>query len=139
MKQLIALSVVMLTSGCAVREANLHIFDNQRPATAAERAAILTDIKSTYLDPYSIRDAAISNAAPSMGLDGEITLNICVAANAKNGYGAYAGRQKTLYYLTSTARLARTNQDTFAQIFCDDQRLHYEPFAEAEQLRRDGR
>ena len=134
MKRLVILSILLLTSACAVREANLKMFDNQRPTTPAERATILADIKATFLDPYSIRDAAISNAAPSMGLDEEIALNICVAANAKNGYGAYAGRQKTLYYLTSTGRLFKTSQDTFAQIFCDDRRLRYQPFTEAQQF-----
>ena len=122
----IVLATLLLNTACAIREDNLRMFDDQRPVTPAERAAVVADITRTFLDPYSIQDAEISYAAPSMDL-----LNICVAANAKNGFGAYSGRQKTLYYLTPDGRVLRTNQDTFAQIFCDDRRLRYEPFVEA--------
>ena len=54
-----------------------------------------------------------------MMLNGEMTLNICIAANAKNSYGAYAGKQTTL-----------------AELFCANPHLRYEPFAEVEQLGR---
>src|SRR5262245_53489501 len=114
---------LLLTSACAVRETNLRTFDDQRPITPAERAAILADIKRTFLDPYSVRDAEISNAAPSMSLDQQVSFNVCLVANAKNGFGAYSGRQKTLYRLTSTGRVSSTSQDTFSDIFCDDRRL----------------
>ena len=71
-----------------------------------------------------------------MMVNGEMTLNICVAANAKNRYGAYAGRQTTLYYLTTNGRVLNTNQDAFAELFCANQRLRCEPFVDAEQLGR---
>src|SRR4029078_733541 len=67
-KRIAILSVLVLTTSCAVREANLRTFDNQRPPTNIERSAILDDIRRTFLDPYSVRDAAISNAASSMAI-----------------------------------------------------------------------
>jgi hypothetical protein len=82
---------LLLNSACAVREANLRMFDHRRPTTPSERASILANIKASYFDPYSIRDAEISNAAPTMGIDGETVFNICIAANAKNRYGALRG------------------------------------------------
>ena len=136
MKRSMLLMILLLNSACAVREANLRMFDNQRPTIPSERAAILANIKASYFDPYSIRDAEISHAAPSMGIDGVTILNICVAANAKNRYGAYSGRQTTLYYLTTGARVLNTNQDAFAELFCINQRLRYEPYVEVEQLGR---
>jgi hypothetical protein len=131
MKQLAILSVLLLSSGCAIREHNLHMFDNQRPATSTERAVILAHIKNTFLDPSSIRDAEVSNAATSWGLDDDPKVNICVSATAKNAFGAYTGKRKELYHLTSSGRIVRTSEDTFAQIFCDDRRLGYVPFTEA--------
>jgi hypothetical protein len=136
MKKSTLLLVLLLNSACAVREANLRTFDDQRSTTSLERASILAHIKSSFFDPYSIRDAEISHAAPSMMLNGEMTLNICIAANAKNRYGAYAGKQTTLYYLTTSGRVLDTNHDAFAELFCASQRLRYEPFVEAEQLGR---
>ena len=136
MKWSILLLVLLLNSACAVREANLRMLDDQRPTTLSERTSILAHIKDNFLDPYSIRDAEISQAAPSMMLNGEMTLNICVAANAMNRYGAYAGKQTTLYYLTTSGRVLDTNKDAFAELFCASQRLRYEPFVEAEQLGR---
>jgi hypothetical protein len=67
-----------------------------------------------------------------MGPDGGTLLNICV--NAKNRCGAYAGRQTARYYVTANARVLNTNQDAFAELFCVNRRLKYEPFVEAEQL-----
>ena len=131
MKRSIIFMTLLLNTACAVREANLQMFDNQRPTTPSERASILANIKASYFDPYSIRDAEISNAAPTMGIDGGTVFNICVAANAKNGYGAYAGRQTTLYYVTTNARVLNTNQDAFAELFCVNKRLKYEPFVGA--------
>lgn len=98
--RLIILAAALATSGCEIREANLRTFNDQRPTTAAERNAILTDVKKTFLDPYSIRDPEISYAAPSAMINGETVFNICVAANAKNSFGAYVGRKTTLFYVT---------------------------------------
>lgn len=139
MKWSILLLVLSLNSACGVREANLRTFDDQRRTTLSERTSILAHIKSSFLDPYTIRDAEISQAAPSMMLNGEMTLNICIAANAKNSYGAYAGKQTTLYYLTTSGRVLDTNKDAFAELFCASQRLRYEPFLEVEQLGRASR
>lgn len=124
------LASTLLTSGCAVREANLRMFNDQRPTTATERAAVITEAKSTFLDPYSVRDPQISYAAPSMTVTGEMTLNVCVSANAKNAFGAYTGKRTTLYYLSASGRVLGTNQDMFAQTLCTNPLLLYQPLDE---------
>lgn len=130
------LIVCLLLSGCAVREANLKMFDNQRPASGAERSAIVANIKTTFFDPYSIRDAQISNAVEGTGIDSSKTRMICVYANAKNRMGAYTGVSGTLYYFTGDGNISRSvnsSDDAFVAPFCKDSRLGYGPLTEVEQ------
>lgn len=91
MKKVIAASALsMLTAGCLTVPERLA---QQRPATAAEKASIVAGARDVMKDPYSIRDAEISQFVPATsGPDG----NICVRANAKNGFGAYTGRTNWL-------------------------------------------
>jgi len=128
-----AVAIVTALTGCAVREANLRRFVDQRPPLPAERTAILREIKSTFFDPYSVRDAEISNASPTMTIDGQTVFNICLRANAKNQLGAYAGRQATHYYFTAASELVGTNTSS-AGLLCGASELRYLPFPEAEQL-----
>lgn len=59
--------------------------------------------RSTYLDPYSVRDAEISAPVPaSMVFDGVTPIPhsgwmVCVRANAKNRMGAYTGQRVTAF------------------------------------------
>src|SRR5450759_4653806 len=78
------LIIGLLVSGCAIRETNLKRYDNQRPPTAVERATILNSIRNSFFDPYSIRDAEISNSAPTYLSETENYSNICVKTNSKN-------------------------------------------------------
>ena len=131
----VVLCVVL--AGCAARDGNLKMFDNQVPVTTEERAAITAYIRNNFFDPYSIRDAQISSAVVSFGLDG--TKNppmICVDANAKNRMGGYVGKRATLFYFASNGQIARSvdsNDDVFVDPFCKDNRLQYVPFTEIEQ------
>jgi hypothetical protein len=129
----------LLLAGCAVRQGNLEMFDNQIPASTDQRAAIAAYIRNNFFDPYSIRDAEISSAVESVGsLDGS-TKNppmICVIDNAKNRMGGYTGKRATLYYLTYSGQIGRavdSADDTFVNPFCEDSRLRYVPFPEIEQ------
>lgn len=128
--------VLLLLAGCGVREANLKMFDNQRPASVDERAAIAANIKTSFFDPYSIRDAQISSAVVSTGIDSSTTPMICVDANAKNRMGAYTGKSATVYYFAGGGQIARSvnsSDDVFVNSFCHDNRLIYAPFSEIEQ------
>lgn len=130
------LFICLSVSGCGVREANLMMFDNQRPASAAERSAIVAHIKNTYFDPYSIRDAEISSAVEGTGIDSSKAPMICVYENAKNRMGAYTGRTGTIYYFTADGKIGRSTSSSdsvFVEPFCKDSRLRYVAFSEIEQ------
>ena len=59
------------------------------PPSASVKAQIVRDARTFLVDPYSVRDAGISNVATfNSGIQG-----ICVRANSKNRMGGYTGRQ----------------------------------------------
>jgi len=62
------------------------------------RAAALGYARQSFFDPYSVRDASISQPfVIPFGLSGQSQAwVVCVRANAKNRLGAYAGMQETL-------------------------------------------
>jgi hypothetical protein len=128
MKKLFCLGLAsVFLSGCAIREANLKTFDNQRPLTANERFALITKIKNTYFDPYSIRDAEVSEVAPSAA-----DLMACVKSNAKNRQGGYAGRRAEVYHFDTNSQVTEGQPDTWG--FCDNPQLRYAGFPEIEDL-----
>lgn len=59
------------------------------PPSAALRAQIVDAARDYLIDPYSVRDAEISNVATFR--DG--TQGVCVKANTRNRMGGYTGRQ----------------------------------------------
>jgi hypothetical protein len=125
----VAMSVAL--AGCAVRQANLRMFEDQRALSNEQRAALASEVRRTFFDPYSIRDAEISNAAPTITLDQQTVYMVCVRANAKNQMGAYVGKKATLYYLNSSGKILNTSQDEWS--FCDNPQLAYKPFPEIEE------
>jgi hypothetical protein len=59
------------------------------PPSASLKAKIVRDARTFLADPYSVRDAGISNVATFN--DG--SQGVCVRANVKNKMGGYTGRQ----------------------------------------------
>ncbi|QDM32697.1 hypothetical protein FNL55_16075 [Tardiphaga sp. vice352] len=122
----------LVLSGCAVREANLRRFEDQRPLTPQQRAMMVSEVRAKFFDPYSIRDAQISNASPGADMNMNISYTVCVRANAKNPMGAYTGRTATMYHLTGDGQISKAEEDAWG--FCDLAQLRYEPFPEIENL-----
>jgi hypothetical protein len=58
------------------------------------RGIVAKLVRETFFDPYSIRDAEISEpvVVPSVG---PVAWKVCIRANAKNRMGAYTGRKNT--------------------------------------------
>ncbi|MBV5269013.1 MAG: hypothetical protein JZU55_02680, partial [Afipia sp.] len=52
--------------------------------------------RKEFFDPYSIRDAAISQPIAGRSLSGDMA-SVCIQANGKNRMGAYTGLQTTVY------------------------------------------
>lgn len=61
------------------------------------RAAVREFVRTTFFDPYSLRDVAISQPIPIRhGLTGQDTVwYVCLRANGKNRMGAYVGLRET--------------------------------------------
>jgi hypothetical protein len=128
MKKLLCLIFTsLLLSACAIRETNLKAFDNQRPLTANERYALISKIKNTYFDPYSVRDAEVSEVAPTSA-----DLMACVKSNAKNRMGGYAGRRAEVYHFDANGQTTEGEPDTWG--FCENPQLRYANFPEIENL-----
>lgn len=64
------------------------------PNPVAYRTIVAKYIRSTFFDPYSIRDASISEPITGRMYNQQGWL-VCILANAKNRMGAYVGRKAT--------------------------------------------
>src|SRR5690606_2299539 len=78
-----------LLSGCISPQQMERILASQRPPSPEIRQAIAKAARDFLLDPFSVRDAEISGV---MDLPGGKLQVVCVKENARNAFGAYAGR-----------------------------------------------
>ena len=85
------------------------------------RQQIVSQVKATFFDPYSIRDAAISEPFPSRSV-----IAVCIRANAKNRMGGYIGIKPTAYYFNSGGYAF--SETDLAPVVCD--KAKYQPFPE---------
>lgn len=105
------------------------VADSQRTPTKALKTAIVQAARDVVFDPYSIRDAEISNVVllhPAAGVEA-----VCVKANAKNRLGGYTGRTATGISIRNGVILGATAGDPR----CLDPRLRYHRFPELEDLK----
>jgi|GEM_PF-1299242 hypothetical protein len=135
MNKPVLLSLV-LCAGCATAEDVANVYQRQRPPTAEERARVLADIRVVLFDPYSVRDAAISNmlfpkevmaASPNAKA-------ICLRLNARNRFGAYVGLEHQMLKYSAAGALLAIDDTEIAKAQCADTRLGYSPFTELENL-----
>ncbi len=95
----------------------------QRPAPDA-KAAILAAKGSLWKDPDSIKNASITAPRRHMGF----MWHVCVRANGKNSFGAYAGEKDMLIGLYDDGKPPATLMID-ATGYCD---FPHEPFPELE-------
>ena len=62
------------------------------------RELVSRAIVATFLDPYSVRDAAVTKPVEARSKQRPGWL-VCLTANAKNAYGAYTGHQVIVYFI----------------------------------------
>lgn len=81
----------LLLAGCAATPQQTRELASQVPP--AYREIVKEYVRSTFKDPYSIKDARISEpTSVFVGLvNGGHVPGVCVAMNAKNGFGGYTG------------------------------------------------
>jgi hypothetical protein len=120
--------IVALLSGCVTQEQVDKVFASQRPVSAAEKAAIVSAARDYFVDPYSIRDAEISNVVRlnDQGLEA-----VCVKANAKNRMGGYTGRSATSVRLVNGKPVSTLDNAPA----CVSPQLKYTRFPELENLK----
>lgn len=125
--QLLIFAAALAMSGCVTQEQFDKVMATQRPPSAAEKAAIVNAARDYFVDPYSIRDAEISNVVQlnDQGLEA-----VCVKANAKNRMGAYAGRTATSVRLVKGKPMS-TLENAPA---CAMPQMRYQRFRELENL-----
>lgn len=92
------------------------------------RAIIQAEVRTNFFDPYSIRDASISQPFAGTSLMGS-TQTVCVRANAKNRMGGYTGAKQTGFTFRQGQLTATDNE--YGLITC--QAALYEPFPEIEE------
>ncbi|MCA0405308.1 MAG: hypothetical protein LCH39_04060 [Proteobacteria bacterium] len=86
--KLLSLAGLLALGGCV----STQIERSAMPVTGIIRTAIVSHVRDTWKDPYSIRDAEISRAFQPQGYTGARHA-VCIRANAKNSFGGYTGRQ----------------------------------------------
>lgn len=90
----LALLPILMITACA--QTSGPAIDETPPLPADFRQMIIERIKREFFDPYTIRDAAISQAINGTSMMGP-TASVCVKANARNRLGAYTGQKETLF------------------------------------------
>ncbi len=131
MRQLLTVAVAtagVALSGCVTQDQMNKVFSSQRPITAGEKAAIVSAARDYFVDPYSIRDAEISDVVRlnDQGLEA-----VCVKANSKNRMGGYVGRTATSVRLLN-GKPVSTLQNAPS---CVAPQMRYRPFPELENLK----
>lgn len=92
------------------------------------RTVIRAAVRERFFDPYSIRDASISQPIAGATLVGS-QQTVCVRANAKNRLGGYTGRRATAFTFRQ-GQLTRAD-NRYAETTCRD--AQYQPFPEIEE------
>lgn len=89
-RKIVVLVCLLMLANCAtVADDYSAVIAASQPPSPSIRSQIVRDARDYLVDPYSVRDAEISNVATfSDGSQG-----VCVKANARNRMGGYSGRQ----------------------------------------------
>ncbi|MCB1476598.1 MAG: hypothetical protein H6883_07065 [Rhodobiaceae bacterium] len=136
-KALSGVAITLALAGC-----NASTSETTTPASpppANYKAAVVNYVKTTFFDPYSIRDASISQPVYRQGIyDGTNIVAyrgwaVCLRANAKNRMGAYTGlNYSLLLFKGDVVELSLSGPTTQPQVnnHCKDVPL--EPFPEIE-------
>lgn len=129
MKKLTVALMALLVSGCTTVDSPefQERLASAVPPSHSVKSQIIRDARDFLFDPYSIRDAEITNVATDMaGVQW-----LCVKANAKNALGGYSGRSTILIYVKDDRLTGHAMQHPFCQL----QNLKWSPFKELENLK----
>ncbi len=131
LKKYLVLFSALLLSACTSEQTPLTTPKTPPPANYKQK--IIENVRQSFFDPYSIRDASISKpfAVNRIG-HGEVWF-VCVRANAKNRMGAYTGIKPTAYWFQNgQMKLASAAAPEYDEFNCAH--AQYEPFPEIEKF-----
>jgi hypothetical protein len=123
---LAALGAAVMLCGCAGTADQTAQTDEPLPSDY--RQMIVDNVRSTFFDPYSIRDAGIAAPRSGASILGHVQ-TVCVRANAKNRMGGYTGQQATAFIFRGGKITLSQGGDLGASI-CRG--AVYDPFPEIE-------
>jgi hypothetical protein len=89
------------------------------PAPKDAKGVVREHIRTTFNDPYSLRDVEIGDAEPSQIAGGWL---VCFRANGKNRMGAYIGLS-TIVYQIKNDKVIDSEQGDGAERFCALRRM----------------
>lgn len=97
MKKLIGMAALCVALvGCAT--VDVSRLPDPRPLPSSWRQDIAATMKAELKDPYSVRDASITQPYKTSWA-GKSTWGVCVEYNAKNSFGAYTGKDAAFFFL----------------------------------------
>ena len=133
---LVACLTLAVLAGCASLDQpneSLGPFPDDYKTTVREH------VLRSFFDPYSIRDASISE--PVWSRKGEPNgWLVCLEANAKNRMGGYTGLSRTAYYVRIGGHLVGSETGDYGNYICTGRTLTgmrtltFSPWPELEQL-----
>ncbi|MCT2580915.1 hypothetical protein P3C33_27745 [Mesorhizobium sp. P16.1] len=122
-----ALFSAAIVSGCVTAEQRTQIYSSAIAPSAGIKTAVINQIRESYFDPYSIRDAQISDVVTLLDTGYQA---VCTRFNAKNRMGAYTGLQSASFRIKNGAVVSYLAQAPG----CHEPSLRYRPFPELESL-----
>jgi hypothetical protein len=100
------------------------------PAPVNFREQIISEAKSSYFDPYSIRSAERTDPIPTQhAMLGHFWV-VCIRSNAKNRMGGYVGLKTEAYGFRQSKVVEKSEQP---EMYCNGQ--SYVPFPELEGIK----
>lgn len=133
-----AISSIMLTA-CTTSD-TAPASAAAEPAPTNYRAMVAASVRQNFFDPYSIRDASISQPLYASAVFDGITpiprrgWIVCVRANAKNRMGAYTGQQySVMLFRGNEVELTLSGPSFRGQVDNHCRSGSFSPFPEIEQ------
>lgn len=123
MRKYLALTTLVALAGCVTPQEQLA---SQKPTTPEIRKNIAAAARDALRDPYSVRDAEISEV-----MNVTNGTYVCVKANSRNGFGGYVGRQGYTVFLNGSTPVNVVAND----MWCKNPQIRYTRFHELENLK----
>lgn len=120
-----ALTLTILVAGCTATSSQPPQSAEPMPTPEAVSQAVRVYVRESFFDPYSVRDAQISQPAwqGALQLGSGEGWTVCLRANVKNRMGGYTGLRDTALTIRAGKVVASLDD---AAYFC--RAVSYQPF-----------